>query len=219
MDTFKQHEIFEIDVLDKMKSTKMLDALIFGGGTMLRLCHELQRYSVDLDFWFIKKTPQKTYFNKLQKIFADEYEITDAQIKHFTILFEIRSAQYPKRMKIEIRKEIRMCDFQEIIAFSKYSTKQVLLKAHTLEQMMKNKIEAFLDRSEIRDCFDIEFLLRRGIPLPELDGTLIDRLKKKIFHFQERDFKVKLGSTLESDMRDYYIVNKFSYLEEKLRSL
>jgi len=219
MDTFKLHEIFEIEVLGKMKSTKMLDALVFGGGTMLRLCHELQRYSVDLDFWFIKKTPQKTYFNKLQKIFAEDYEITDAQIKHYTLLFEIRSAQYPKRLKIEIRKEMKSCGYQEIIAFSKYSTKQVLLKAHTLEQMMNNKIEAFLDRSEIRDCFDIEFLVRRGISLPALDETLIDRLQKKITHFKERDFKVKLGSTLESDMRDYYIVNRFSYLEEKLSGL
>lgn len=28
---------------------------------------------------------------------------------------------------------------------------------------MKNKIEAFLERKEIRDVFDIEFLSRRGV--------------------------------------------------------
>jgi predicted nucleotidyltransferase component of viral defense system len=56
MDTLRQHEIFEIEVLDKMKSAKVLDHLVFGGGTMLRLCHELSRYSIDLDFWFIKIT-------------------------------------------------------------------------------------------------------------------------------------------------------------------
>ena len=57
MDIFNRHEIFEIEVLEKMKSTKILDPLVFGGGTMLRLCHELGRYSVDLDFWFIKEIP------------------------------------------------------------------------------------------------------------------------------------------------------------------
>ena len=42
-----------------MKSTKLLDPLVFGGGTMLRLCHDLNRYSVDLDFWFLKKISQE----------------------------------------------------------------------------------------------------------------------------------------------------------------
>ena len=54
MDILSQHEVFEIEVLEKMNSSKMLDPLIFGGGSMLRLCHELNRYSVDLDFWFVK---------------------------------------------------------------------------------------------------------------------------------------------------------------------
>jgi len=59
MDIFRQHEIFEIEILDKMNSAKVLQSLVFGGGTMLRLCHELNRYSADLDFWFVKRIPQK----------------------------------------------------------------------------------------------------------------------------------------------------------------
>ena len=54
MNIFEQHEILEIGVLDKLKRAKILDDLVFGGGTMLRLCHEMKRYSVDLDFWRIK---------------------------------------------------------------------------------------------------------------------------------------------------------------------
>ena len=144
-----------------MNSIRALDPLVFGGGTMLRLCHELNRYSVDLDFWFIKNVAQHEYFEKIQREFKNDYEITDSQMKHHTILLELRSSLHPKRLKIEIRREVKDCDFQEKIAFSKFSTRQVLLKAHTLKQMMQNKIEAFLDRGEIRDCFDIEFLLRR----------------------------------------------------------
>lgn len=218
MDIFRQHEVFEIEVLDRMKSAKVLDPLVFGGGTMLRLCHELQRYSVDLDFWFLKKTPHEAYINKLQSLFKRDYEITDSQTKHYTLLLELRSPQYPRRLKIEIRREIKECDFQEKIAFSRYSTKQVILRAHTLEQTMKNKIAAFLDRGEIRDCFDIEFLLRRGIALPEIDAKQTSEFQSKLTRLKERDFKVKLGSILESDIRTYYMVNRFSYLEEKLIS-
>jgi hypothetical protein len=49
-----------------------------------------------------------------------------------------------------------------MIAFSRFATKQLALKAHTLNQTMINKVKAFLDRGEIRDCFDIKFLLRKG---------------------------------------------------------
>ena len=62
MDILRQHEMFEIEILDKMNSAKVLEPLVFGGGTMLRLCHELDRYSVDLDFWFIKRMSQNAYF-------------------------------------------------------------------------------------------------------------------------------------------------------------
>ncbi|MBW1693427.1 MAG: nucleotidyl transferase AbiEii/AbiGii toxin family protein [Deltaproteobacteria bacterium] len=219
MDIFKQHEAFEIEILDKMNSAKVLEPLVFGGGTMLRLCHELSRYSVGLDFWFVKRTPQKKYFDTIQKAFEKDYEITDAKIKHYTFLFELRSAQYPKRLKIEIRRELKDCDYQKIIAFSKSGTRQILVKAHTLEQTMKNKIQAFLDREEIRDCFDIEFLIRRGVHLPVSSGREIAELQKKISRFKDLDFSVKLGSILEKDIRDYYIENRFGFLEEKLASM
>ena len=216
MDILKQHEIFEIEVLEKMNSMKMLAPLVFGGGSMLRLCHELNRYSVDLDFWMIKQVPQEDYFERLHQIFNKEYEITDAQIKHYTILIELRSASRPRRLKIEIRREIKDWDFQEKIAFSKFSTKQVVLKAHTLEQTMKNKIAAFLERGEIRDSFDIEFLLRRGVELPALNKKQINQLQIKLAGLKERDFKVKLGAILENDIRNYYFTHRFGFLEEKL---
>jgi hypothetical protein len=216
MDIFRQHELFEIDVLDKMRSFKLLDPLVFGGGTMLRLCHQLNRYSADLDFWFAKQTDQDTYFDKFERLFENVYEITHAQVKHFTLLFELRAGSYPKRLKIEIRREILNIDFQDKIAFSKFATKQIVLKALTLEQAMKNKVSAFMDRGEIRDGFDIEFLLRKGIDLPEMHPEFWSLFKQKINRLKDVDFKVKLGSILENDVREYYATRKFAYLEEKL---
>lgn len=219
MDIFHQHEVFEIEVLAKLNSAKLLDPLVFGGGSMLRLCHELDRYSVDLDFWFVRKTSQPAFFEKLQTALAENYEITDAQIKHFTVLVEIRSSTYPKRLKIEIRREQKECDFQAKIAFSRFSTQQVMLRAHTLDQTMKNKIDALLDRGEIRDCFDIEFMLRRGTKLPDLSMGQVKNLMKRTTGFKDKDFKVKLGSIVDSDTRIYYAQNRFSYLLEKLNAV
>jgi Nucleotidyl transferase AbiEii toxin, Type IV TA system len=219
MDILRQHEIFEIEVLEGMNSAKLLDPLIFGGGSMLRLCHELNRYSVDLDFWFVKAIPQDDFFDKCGKAFEKYYEITDAQMKHYTILFELRSAQYPKRLKIEIRREWKECDYQQNIAFTRFSTRQVLLKTHTLDQTMENKIKAFLDRGEIRDCFDIEFMIRRGVDMTLNDERQLTAFQKMLSRLKDRDFKVKLGSILDDDIREYYVTNRFRFLQEKLASI
>jgi predicted nucleotidyltransferase component of viral defense system len=216
MDIFEQHEIFEIEVLDQLSRSKIIEPLVFGGGTMLRLCHELNRYSADLDFWLIKKVQEDAYFRKIEQSLGNAYELTDAQIKHYTLVFELRSPSYPKRLKIEIRKAIKDCDYQDKIAYSRFSTLQVLLRAHTLEQTMENKVAAFLDRAEIRDAFDLEFLLRRGIDLPPMNAASMLAFQQRLHKFKELDFKVKLGSILDSEMRNYYIARKFAYLEEKL---
>lgn len=215
MDILQRHETFEIEVLDKMKSGKLLEPLVFGGGTMLRLCYELNRYSVDLDFWFIKKVRPELYFKKLKDCLGSEYELTDAKVKFYTILLEIRSKNYPKRLKIEIRKGVKACDTQERIAFSRYSTKQVILTVQTPEQMMKNKVEAAIDREEIRDCFDIEFLLRMGVPLPTAPDKL-KLLKIVVSGFKKSDYSVTLGALIAPETRKYYIKNGFSYLAEKI---
>lgn len=216
MNIFEKHEIFEIEVLEKLQKARLLDLLVFGGGSMLRLCHELNRYSVDLDFWQLKDTGEDILFDKIQDVVQQDYDISDAQMKHYTILIEIRSAGFPKRLIIEIRKEIRNWDFQEKIAYSKFSSKQVLLRAHTLEQTMKNKIAALLERDEIRDGFDIEFLLRQGISIPDLPELDRKKMIAKLDGFKTNDFKVKLGSVLEKGIRAYYIQNKFNYLKRKL---
>lgn len=215
MDTLSKHEIFEIEALEKLKNGDFLRPLVFTGGTMLRLCYELSRYSTDLDFWFVKKTEQKDYFNKLKSYLAKFYEVTDAQIKFNSLLLEIRSKNYPKRLKIEIRKELKECDTQERIAFSKYSTSQVVLRVVTLEEAMKNKIKAALDRKDIRDFFDIEFILRQGVMLPGNKKELA-KLKGVVSEFKENDYKVALGSLLDSDTRKYYVKNKFDYLLGKV---
>ena len=88
-----------------------------------------------------------------------------------------------------------------------------------LRQHEQFKIEAFLDRGEIRDCFDIEFLLRRGVELPVLAGRQSIEFRKKLASFKDRDFKVKLGSILENDTRNYYSAQRFRFLEEKLALL
>ena len=215
MYNLRKHEMFEIEVLDRLNSLRLLSPLIFGGGTMLRLCWGLKRYSIDLDFWFLDRIDVRDYFRKMKMGLSRYFEITDSKNKHYSLLIEVRSPDYPSRLKIEIREEIKAWDFEQRIAYSPYSTRQVALRAHTLKQTLENKIAAAVDRKEIRDFFDIEFLLRQGLSLPD-DKDVLHKLDNIARSFKKRDYKVSLGSLLEKDMRDYYARNGFDFLLAKI---
>lgn len=63
-------ERFEMEVLGRLNSGRFLQWLHFGGGTMLRLCHRLDRYSVDLDFWLAAPKPAQALFAELSEHLA-----------------------------------------------------------------------------------------------------------------------------------------------------
>ncbi|MCK4240699.1 MAG: nucleotidyl transferase AbiEii/AbiGii toxin family protein [Candidatus Atribacteria bacterium] len=219
MNDLIQQEIFEIEVLAWLKNKGFLRNMIFGGGTMLRLCYGLKRYSVDLDFWIYRVDKVERFFINLKDSLKADYDLTDAQNKYYTLLFEIKKASYPRKLKIEIRKDTEKKDFQEKIAYSPYANQQVLVKTFSLEQMMENKIEALLDRKEIRDVFDIEFLTRKRVNI-SANYEELKKIREIIGEFKKRDYYVTLGSLLDDDTREYYKKDNFTYLlgiiDEKL---
>ena len=162
-DLIKQEQ-FEIEVLNRLKSGRFLDKLVFTDGTMLRLCYGLNRFSVDLDFWLTKEFDIDNYFSKLREFLTKYYVVRDTDNKFYTLIFEISSQHYPRSLKIEIRKKVAK-KYELSIAYSKYTNIQVLVKTLPLEELMQTKLEALLDRQEIRDAFDLEFLVKKGIEL------------------------------------------------------
>lgn len=214
-DLIKQEQ-FELEVLEKLNSRKFLNYLVFGGGSMLRLCFGLNRFSVDLDFWIIKDIDTDKLFNDLRDYLSGFYELTDSANKFYTLLFEIRAKDYPGRLKIEIRKETKKIKTEQVIAYSKYSNMQVFLKVVSLQEMMKAKIAAFLERKEIRDIFDMEFLLKKGISLHASD-KILKKILKGINSFNTNDYSVKLGSLLEKEQRNYYASENFKILKSTIK--
>lgn len=209
METLKQHEIFELEMLEDLKKARFLARLVFGGGTMLRLCHELPRFSVDLDFWFAKKTDVNLFYKNAFDFLSSKYRITDAKNKHYTLLYEIKSDRFERKLKIEIHKETIKTGTESKIAYSAGANKQVLVNAFTLRESARRKLLAAKDRNEIRDFFDLDFLWRMGVrsPLEKGDKEL---LLKKIRAFTKRDYSVTLGALLEKELRDHYAAHGFS---------
>ena len=214
-DLIKQ-ECFELEVLDRLNSQKILSNLVFSGGTMLRLCYGLNRFSLDLDFWVIKKLDQNKLYRELKEYLSQFYSLTDYANKFYTLIFEIKSRDYPRRLKIEIRKEMKKIKTAQAIAYSPYANTQVLMKVVSLEDMMQSKIEAFLKRKEIRDVFDMEFLLKKGVTLNAPLKTL-KQLLQEIATLGVKDYRVKLGSILEEPQRKYYLRENFKILKSAIQ--
>lgn len=92
------------------------------------------------------------------------------------------------------------------IAYSVHSNIQVRLETLTLKQMWKNKIGALKERMEIRDAYDLEFILKKGGAAPEKER---EKIIKILDNFISREFKVTLGSLLSAEQRAYY--NKYGF--------
>jgi predicted nucleotidyltransferase component of viral defense system len=211
MQALIKQEQFELEVLDRLNSAQLLNNLVFTGGTMLRLCYGLNRFSIDLDFWITKKPNTTKLFEAMKQNLAQNYILTDAANKFNTLLFEIKTNRYPRRLKIEVRKESKQIKTEPTIAYSKYSNLQVLLPAVSLSGMMQAKIDAYLNRKEIRDVFDIEFMLKKGIPLTGSQSQL-NQMLQEINGLSKKDYTVKLGSLLDSELRKYYTTENFKIL-------
>lgn len=213
-DLIKQ-ERFEMEVLDRLNSGRFLQRLAFGGGTMLRLCFGLDRYSVDLDFWLVKSGAEAAWFSELQKYLGLFYEIRDAAEKFHTFVIELKSADYPRSLKLEMRKGAKIARTERAIAYSRFSTVQVYLRIVPLPDMMSSKIEALLQRKEIRDAYDIEFLIKKGVKA-DVPPEKAVRILAVIDALTRRDYDVKLSSLLEADQRAYYRQNNFVILKNAL---
>ncbi len=214
-DLIKQEQ-FELEVLDGLNSERLLGNFVFAGGTMLRLCFGLNRFSVDLDFWTVSKIDRKETFRKLKEYLDRSYTVKDAAEKFYTLLFEIKSPDYPRNLKIEIRKEPKKITTETAIAYSPNSNRQVFLRVVSLPDMMRSKIEAFLSRGEIRDAFDLEFLVKKGLRLDGPPETL-KQVLKKIDSLTRNDYTVKLAPLLAREEREYYLKENFKILKAAVR--
>ena len=157
-----------MEVLDRLNSGRFLSRMVFGGGTMLRLCHGLDRYSVDLDFWLLPADDYSRWFAGLQHYFARFYDLRDAADKFYTLIVELKSPDYPRSLKVEMRKNVNIAATEQAIAYSPFSSVQVFVRTIPLQDMMRSKIDALLRRKEIRDAYDLEFLVKKGLKADHL---------------------------------------------------
>jgi predicted nucleotidyltransferase component of viral defense system len=133
---------------------RTFNSAILHGGTAVWRCYQSNRFSEDLDFYISQKEKEKIekFFDELKNL---GFKILKRKLTKNALYSKL------KYNEVEIRFEVL---FKEI---KKFATKEyemadgTKIVVNTLfpEDLIKEKVETYLNRLNIRDLYDIFFLL------------------------------------------------------------
>lgn len=173
--------------------------IVFKGGTALKKCYGLERFSEDLDFTCLNGLDLKTLESGMKR-FDLEFETETKKYENgLKITFRIRGPLY-----IGIRQSL--CRFIADLSFRE----NVILKPQIKtigrfleeipsfdvfvmqeKEILAEKVRATMTRAKARDVYDLWFLLEKGT---ELDPKLIS---KKLEYYNQRWDPKKLEKGLK----------------------
>ncbi|SJN56007.1 hypothetical protein VR7878_01544 [Vibrio ruber DSM 16370] len=216
-----EKELLHYDILFALDESKLLDRLVFQGGTSLRLCRGSNRYSEDLDFAGGKDFSSKMLIEMkevIEKYIGERYglEVTvkepsslkqDPKYAELNIdKWQIAVVTSPgqkhlakQRIKLEIanipaytKEPLPLGKNYDFLPDGYSST---LIYTETLDEVMADKIislPATQKYIRYRDVWDLVFLKRNGAVLN------IDLVRQKIEDYKLEGFKDMLDARISS---------------------
>jgi predicted nucleotidyltransferase component of viral defense system len=227
-----EKELLHYDILFALDEAKLLDRLVFQGGTSLRLCRGSNRYSEDLDFAGGKDFSSKMLIEMkevIEKYIGERYglEVTvkepsslkkDPKYAELNVdKWQIAVVTSPKQ-KHMAKQRIKL-EVANIPAYTKeplplgknydflpdgYSS--TLIYTETLDEVMADKIISLSATQKYirhRDVWDLVFLKRNGAALN------IDLVNRKIEDYKIEGFKDMLDARISS-LKDIVYGEAFS---------
>src|SRR3989338_527706 len=178
-------EYLQIRILCLIFQSKFGAGISFMGGTCLRICYDLKRYSEDLDF-ALDNHKKEHHFSKMIQSAQRELELMNFKIDtniheektvqkafiRFSGLYESLNIQASQNQKIHIKIEVDTNpvplheDERESFFVTRYGEIFPILK-HTLPTLFAGKILAILYRpyARGRDYYDLIWYLTKKTPI------------------------------------------------------
>lgn len=189
----------ELIFLKSLFESKIADALVFKGGTALRLIYNSPRFSEDLDFSLTASVSFRDFKALITKIIKSDSRFTlkDLAAKYYTHLAEIRIKEswqnlaFPLKIEISKRPErIKASDITNLLAKSPATNLMVTAKVFTLQKLLEQKLRIIADRKMSRDLFDIWYICQKtGKPFPKKQfGYKKGRIRQELRKFLPRNF-------------------------------
>ena len=168
---------------------KIIDNAVLHGGTAIWRCYQGNRFSEDIDMYLPDNEKINIFFENLEKrgFIIEKKKITENSL-YSNLKFErvyVRFEALFKKVKSVLR------DYETI------DGNFITVSTLTQEELIKEKINAYLNRKKIRDLYDIFFLLRYVQKIAELK-KLIKEFKNPI---DEKELKIIIFEGIVPDSK------------------
>lgn len=181
-----KHEVMQQIALAGLYRSQFFDKAAFYGGTCLRIFHDLQRFSEDMDFSLLEKDEEfsiEDYFDSIENEFnalgrkvaiykkekQGQSQVESAFLKDNTDNYIVEFQTEPSiKIKLEVDKDPPLLFHTEhkllLLPFS------FMTRCFTLSGLFAGKMHAFLfrtwrNRVKGRDWYDFEWYVRNQIPI------------------------------------------------------
>lgn len=177
-----------LNILKEIYTTPELGQFLgFKGGTMAMFFHQLDRFSVDLDFDLMDLEKKEEIFKTLEGVLKKFGEIKESYIKSYTIFFLLSYGERDRNIKIEINTR----DFGSKYEIQSYMG--ISVRIMVKEDIFAHKLCAWYERysKTSRDMYDVHFFLskfwspreeiikkRTGMSYKELIEVMIKKLEE-----------------------------------------
>ncbi len=213
-------EYLQILFLNYLYKEKLAEKIYFKGGTCLHLCYNSPRFSEDLDFsTTLSERKIKDLLKRIMKNF--QLEIPEAKLSfvyrgkkslRFRLKYESKFLKYPQTIRLDFSLEKIFLEPNIFSLKTKFPIAFFsLVSCEKEEEILAEKIRAFLWRKKGRDIFDLWYLLDKGIKVNEelLEKKFkIMNLKfdknsffKKIKNYPEKKIYLDLAKFLPANYR------------------
>jgi len=199
--------------------------MIFKGGTALRKCYGLDRFSEDLDFTCLIRIDIKELEIGLKRFAMDyEKEVSERE-NDVKVIIRMKGPLYtgiPQsycRIQIDLSYREKITIEPNIKRIGMYIAEIPTFEISVMNEteILAEKIRAIWTRSDAKDMYDLMFLLRKGVPF---EKDLIDiklayynsvwnpRIFEKKLEIDMDDWKKELGP-LVRNVPDYEETRRF----------
>jgi predicted nucleotidyltransferase component of viral defense system len=163
--------------------------MVFKGGTALKKCYGLPRFSQDLDFTCARKMdPMKDIENGLRRLGAEFEKETEQHTDSLKIILRIRGPLFTG-VRQSICKFIIDLSFRESVELApavktigRFMEEMPSFDVYVMQEreILAEKVRAVMSRGKARDVYDLRFLLEKGVPFD------LELVRKKLEFYGEK---------------------------------
>lgn len=192
-------EYLQLVFLNNLYKEKRSERIYFKGGTCLHFLYNSPRFSEDLDFsTTLLKEEIKNLLQKVMKNVHKEIPVINLVFVYsgkkslrYKIKYQGKEFKYPQTIRIDFSFEKPILKPAVSRTESKIPVGLSPLILHlTKEEVLAEKIRAFLVRKKGRDLFDLWYLFGQKIPLKE--KVLNKKLEAVNLKFEKKNFLKKI---------------------------